>query len=86
MSGNTGVILGIRSGNSASIWRDGVLQGSTATAGATGTASASNIDVYRARLDQANKIMSGASVGLSLSAAQAQNFSAAMIAFRNSRS
>lgn len=86
MSGNTGVILGIRSGNNGSIWRDGVLQGSTATAGATGTASASNINIYRARLDQANKIMLGASVGLSLSAAQAQSFSAAMIAFRNSRS
>lgn len=85
MSGNTGMILGTRSGNSASLWRDGILQGSTAAAGATGSPSSNKINVYRARLDQANKIMSGASVGLGMTATQVQNFSAAMTAFRNSR-
>ncbi len=85
MSGNTGVIVGTRSGSNASLWRDGVSQGSTAAASATGVASANTINVYRARLDQSNKIMSGASVGLGMTATQVQNFSVAMLAFRNSR-
>lgn len=81
-----GVFIATRKSGTATYWRDTTVIQSVAATNSPDTAGAGNIHIYRANLQNSNKVLGAASVGEGITSGQQAAYETALQALRTERS